>query len=98
VYGPPYQDAPIVRDRPVIEARLLATEGQDLVLVHYTPSHNTHDEWVYNGADLQTAPVVWARDLGTAENGPLLDYYAGRNVWRLYADEEPPRLELLAAR
>jgi hypothetical protein len=52
-----------------------------------------HDEWVYNGADLESASVVWARDMGRQANQELLDYYTGRQIWRLYADEKPPRLE-----
>ena len=93
VYGAPYEDSPLLRDKPAMAAKLLADGGQDLVLVHYAPDHNTHDEWVYNGADLEGAPIVWARDLGDERNRRLLDYYSGRKVWKLYADEQPPRLE-----
>jgi hypothetical protein len=94
VFGAPYQDNPLVRDRPAIAARLEATEGKDLVIVTYSQQHNEHEEWVYNGADLNAAPIVWARDMGPEKNRRLLDYYADRKIWRLYADEDPPRLEL----
>ncbi|MEX2300271.1 MAG: hypothetical protein WD733_05005 [Bryobacterales bacterium] len=93
MYGAPYEDSPLLRDKPAMAAKLLADGGMDLVLVHYAPDHNTHDEWVYNGADLEGAPIVWARDLGDERNRRLLDYYSGRKVWKLYADEQPPRLE-----
>jgi hypothetical protein len=93
VFGAPYQDTPLVRDRPRITATLRAAPGNDLVIVSYAPQHNEHDEWVYNGADLNSAPIVWARDMGADQNRPLLDYYANRKIWRLYADENPPRLE-----
>ncbi len=93
VFGAPYPDNPIARDRPAIIARLLSTEGTDLILVHYSPGHSPHEEWVYNGADLENAPVLWARDMGAGKNRRLLDYYSSRKIWRLYADEQPPRLE-----
>jgi hypothetical protein len=93
VFGAPYQDAPLVRDRPAIVEHLGDTPGKHLVLVHYSGQHNEHDEWVYNGADLDGARIVWARDMGPENNRRLLDYYAGRKIWRLYADELPARLE-----
>lgn len=93
VYGVPYQEAPLARDRPAIAKQLEVTPGNDLVIATYAAQHNEHEEWVYNGADLDGAPIVWARDLGPAKNRRLLEYYAGRNIWRLYADEHPPRLE-----
>jgi hypothetical protein len=67
--------------------------GKDLVIVTYGPSHEMFEEWVYNGADLEGAPILWARDTGAESNGELIEYYAGRHIWRLFADENPPRLE-----
>jgi hypothetical protein len=52
-----------------------------------------YQDWVYNGADLEDAPILWARDMGREKNREIVEYYAGRRVWRLYADENPPRLE-----
>lgn len=40
-------------------------------------------EWVRNGADIDESPVVWAYDLGPADNQRLIDYYRGRTVWLL---------------
>jgi hypothetical protein len=37
--------------------------------------------------------VVWARDMGDADNQELLRYFRNRRVWRLDADGHPPRLE-----
>lgn len=84
---------PLSEYRPGIASQLEAVEGKDLVIVSYGPDHGMFEEWVYNGADLQNAPIVWARDMGPAANRELIEYYADRHIWRLYADETPPRLE-----
>ena len=60
------------------------------MFVRYTDAHE-FDEWVYNGADIGAARVIWARDLG-AENAKLIGYYPGRTVWLLEPDVSPPRL------
>jgi hypothetical protein len=36
---------------------------------------------VYNAADIDASPVVWARDLG--DNGALLAYFSDRKQWRV---------------
>jgi len=42
-----------------------------LVFVRILPQHIFQDEWVYNAADIDGARVVWARDLGEAEDEKL---------------------------
>ena len=42
--------------------------------MRYGPHHVSHDEWVYNGADIDGAKVVWARDMDTRGNRELLDF------------------------
>jgi hypothetical protein len=91
-YGPHYPGR-LAHYRPLISSQLQASEGEDLIIVTYDAGHNMLDEWAYNGADLQGAPIVWARDMGSGKNRRLLEYYADRHIWRLYADENPPRLE-----
>ena len=78
---------PIGRDPihwPSVRARLVAdlkeAGGKHLILVRYGPRHNLHREWVYNGADIDGAPVVWARDMGDEANQELLEYYRDRQV------------------
>ncbi len=79
-------------ERAKLLAQLDSLPEQQLVLVRYKPSHDTMAEWVYNGADIDASKVVWARDMGTAENKELLKYYKDRRVWLLEADETPPKL------
>jgi hypothetical protein len=74
----------------------LVSELQDgrkhLVIVRYSPSHSFQTEWVYNEADIDSAAVVWARDLGPERNARLRRYFGSRTVWLLEADERYPHL------
>jgi hypothetical protein len=54
-------------------------------------------DWVYNGADIDGSKVVWARDMGTAKNQELIDYYKKRQVWLIEPDEKPVRIMRYAA-
>jgi hypothetical protein len=73
--------------RARLQAQLEADGRSYLVLVRYDAGHSPLDEWVYNQADIDNAKVVWARDMGQLRNRPLLDYFRGRQVWLLDADE-----------
>jgi hypothetical protein len=77
--------------RIAVNRRLAETPGRHLVFVRYWPAHQ-FDEWVQNEADIDRARVVWALDLGAAENTKLRKYYADRTVWLLEPDAKPPRL------
>ncbi|MCC6509204.1 MAG: hypothetical protein IT423_08860 [Pirellulaceae bacterium] len=61
--------------------------SRHLILVRYHSQHNVHDEWVYNGADLDNAPVVWARSWRPDLDAELLNRYRDRHVWLLELDE-----------
>jgi hypothetical protein len=74
--------------RSAIERALEESGGKHLVLVRYSPSHNVHDEWVYNSADLDSAPVVWARSWRADYDEQLKQHYAGsRQIWVVQPDE-----------
>jgi hypothetical protein len=75
-----------VEARPRLIANLQRQGGRHLIVVRYTPTHFIHAEWIYNDADIDGSPVVWARDMGEEKNRELLDYYKDRQVWLLEPD------------
>jgi len=79
--------ATIVRD-------LERLPGQHLILVRYSNDHDPHVEWVYNGANIDEAKVIWAREMGKARDQELLNYFKDHTVWLFQPDESPPRLSL----
>jgi hypothetical protein len=78
--------------RIAVNDALANAPGQQLVIVRYLSRHIFQDEWVYNEADIDSARVVWARDLGPDQDREILRYYPGRTVWLLEPDEQPPSL------
>jgi hypothetical protein len=89
---PPPDEAAWFIQRARLLRELEQDEDQHLVIVRYDPTHSPLDEWVFNRADLDTAKVVWARDVGLEVNGSLLAYYGHRRIWLLEPDAEPLRL------
>ena len=80
------------QNKPRIMAELAKTPGNHLVFVKpKTDSHNLF-QWIYNGADLDGARFVWARDLGDAENAQLAASMAKRKVWMVDPNVEPATL------
>lgn len=51
-------------------------------------------EWVYNEADIDNAPVIWAREMDMEKNRKLLEYFKNRKAWLLKVedDKSPPIL------
>jgi len=78
--------------RIFVNRQLDGVPGKVLVFVRYSPRHIFQDEWVYNRAAIDEARIVWARDLGDAENRQLLRYYADRTALVLEPDAQPPNL------
>lgn len=75
-----------------VNRELAMKPGRLLVLVRYSPQHIFQEEWVYNDADIDAARIIWARDLGPAEDAKLLGYYPDRTVLLLEPDYRSPRL------
>jgi hypothetical protein len=65
-----------------MERELLEKQpGQHVIFVNYAGLVSPHEEWIYNPANIDAAPVIWALDLGQVENERLRRYYAGRSFW-----------------
>jgi hypothetical protein len=64
-----------VATRARIEESVQEHPGRHLIIVRYSGGLRPIEEWGYNGADLDGAPVVWAHDLGAAENRRLISYF-----------------------
>jgi hypothetical protein len=79
--------------RAVIQTKLERTAGKHLILVRYEPdNHNIHDEWVYNGAEIDNAKVLWARELDKKQNTALLAYFKDRHIWLVEPDSDNTEL------
>ncbi len=78
--------------RILVREQLAKIPGNLLLFVRYWPQHIFQDEWVYNAADIDRSRIVWARDMGAAEDEKLRRYYPDRAVWLLEPDATPPRL------
>jgi len=59
---------------------LMKRGGKYLVIVKYPLWHYYFREWVYNDADIDNAPIVWARDMDEGHNKELLEYFRGRQI------------------
>jgi hypothetical protein len=69
-----------ITERDKVIQTLTQRGGQHLVLVRYGPDHSPMTEWVYNAADIDRSPIIFARDLGPNADRPLLEYYASRQI------------------
>jgi len=78
--------------RVQIQRQLNATPGKHLVIVSYSDTHSVHEEWVYNGADIDGSKIVWARDMGSDVNAELVHYFKDRTAW--VAEEGPGTVSL----
>jgi len=85
-------------ERESVERQLKKAPGRKLVFVSYWPNHLFQHEWVYNAADIDTSEVIWARDMGAAEDEKLVRYYPNRSVWLLEPDAQPPKLSPYGSR
>jgi hypothetical protein len=72
--------------RVAVTKQLLDTPGKHLIVVRYSDDHNIHDEWVYNGADIDGSRIIWARELDKDQNDRLFSYFKDRQVWLVEPD------------
>lgn len=79
-------------ERARIDHQLEQLPGRHLVFVRYSDDHPVFDEWIYNPADFATAKVLWAWDMGPAENPALSKYYPNRTAWLAEPDTIPARV------
>lgn len=91
ILHPPPQPVNTTRDQVV--ALLHEFIEKHVILVRYTGSQSPHEEWVYNGADIDTQDVIWAHDLGPEKNARLVEYYKDRKIWLFQPDINNLRLD-----
>lgn len=72
--------------REVIADRLTSMGGQHVVLVRLGPHQNLHREWIFNAAQVDAAPVVWARVADTAGASEVMQYYKDRKAWVAFVE------------
>jgi uncharacterized protein (TIGR03437 family) len=82
----------VASPRSKVIQQLQALGGKHLVLVRYSPDHSFHLGVIYNNADIDRSPIVWARALDPASNLTLVNYYRDRKAWIFNPDEEPVKL------
>jgi hypothetical protein len=87
---------PWSQHRAAIQHDLESRPGRHLVFVRYSAAHSVHREWVYNGADLEDAKVLWVHALGPKHNRRLAARLSDRQAWVVDADDRPPQLKPFA--
>jgi hypothetical protein len=89
-----YNARPVNSPRGPIESELRSYPGDQLALVRYTPMRDKSPQpgWVYNQANIDQARILWAWDMGPAENQELIEYFKNRHVWLVEADKQAPDL------
>ena len=73
--GPYYQTIDSFNE---VRETLKQIPGKLILFVNYEDFDLAVVDWVYNAADIDSARVVWARDLGKKKNRELVDYYGDR--------------------
>jgi hypothetical protein len=67
--------------RAAVITKLSRTPGKHLVIVRYPEGYNVHDDWVFNGAEIDGAKLLWARETNPQQNQELFDYFKDRQIW-----------------
>jgi hypothetical protein len=78
--------------RVAVIEKLSRTPGKHLVMVRYPPDYNVHDDWVFNGADIDGAKILWARETNPQQNEKLFAYFKDRQIWLIEPEEDNTEL------
>jgi len=79
--------------RVAVIERLSRLPGKHLVVVRYQEEdHNLHDDWVFNGAEIDSAKILWARDTSAEQNASLFAYFKDRQFWLIEPDQDNTKL------
>jgi hypothetical protein len=76
----------VVNSREYVCNRLESMGGDHVVFVRYGANHHFDNEWVYNAANVDKAPIVWCRWMGFNKDLDVMRYYAGRQFWIVDVD------------
>jgi len=87
-FGPDYFGT----ERAAVESALEKLPGKQLAIVREGQGHYPLNEWVYNGAEIDSSKVVWAREMDAADNLELTRYYGDRKAWLVEPDASPARI------
>jgi hypothetical protein len=82
---------PIPNFRQQVSAHLASRGGRHTVFVRYGATHSFQDEWVYNDANVDAAPIVWLRSL-PSRDAEVTSYYRDREFWIVEVEENAVRL------
>jgi hypothetical protein len=75
--------------RRLVTLQLAKLPGKHLVLVSYDMvRHYPGNELVHNGADFDSARILWARSKGSGNDSDLCVAYSDRSFWALSTDDE----------
>jgi len=78
--------------RAAIVEKLSGTPGKHLVVVRYPEGYNVHDDWVFNGAEIDGAKLLWARETNPQQDQNLFDYFKDRQIWLIEPEEDNTEL------
>jgi hypothetical protein len=101
---------PAAGGRELLEQSLEEQLGPHVVLVRHKDLASMEPDWasypamelapvlvefVHNGANIDRQQVIWANDLGDAQNERLREYYKGRTFWLYEPEVDPDRMHAL---
>lgn len=78
--------------RVAIAEKLSRTPGKHLIIVRYGEDHNIHDDWVFNGAEIDGAKVLWARETNRQQDAKLFAYFKDRQIWLIEPEKDNTEL------